>query len=92
MKSSLLRKVTLYIFALLNWALAISVVSAQVNGSVDTSFGSGGIATNTTVTGAVYSLVGLGDGKVLGAGDCTTSFGSGVCLYRWTSAGVADSG
>ena len=91
MKSSLLRKVTLYIFALLNWALATSVVSAQVNGSIDTSFGSGGIATNTTVTGAVYSLVGLGDGKVLGAGDCTTSFGSGVCLYRWTSAGVADS-
>jgi len=91
MKGSLLKNVIFYVLALFSWALATDVVKAQVNGSIDTTFGTSGIATNTTVTGSVYSLVGLGDGKVLGAGDCTTGFGSGVCLYRWTSAGVADS-
>lgn len=91
MKSSLLKNVIFYVLASYSWALATNVVNAQVNGSIDTTFGTSGIATNTTVTGSVYSLVGLGDGKVLGAGDCTTGFGSGVCLYRWTSAGVADS-
>jgi uncharacterized delta-60 repeat protein len=90
MKNSFLRNIVFKLMALLMWAIGVSATSAQVNGSIDTAFGTSGIATNTTVTGAVYSLVGLGDGKVLGAGDCTTSFGSGVCLYRWTSAGVAD--
>lgn len=98
MKSSLLRKVTLYIFALLNWALAISVVSAQVNGSVDTSFGTRSNwavfdtgSGDANVSGSVTDLLPLPDGRVLAAGYCTNSgFGSGACLYRWTASGVPD--
>lgn len=80
----------LVIAALVSLAVSASVAFAQTRGAIDTSFGTSGIATNTTVTGSVHSLVAVGDGKVLGAGDCTTGFGGGSCLYRWTSAGVAD--
>jgi uncharacterized delta-60 repeat protein len=98
MKRSLLKNVIFNIIALFNWAIATSVVSAQVNGSVDTSFGSLNNwavfdpvgQSHANVSGTVTDLLPLADGKILAAGHCTSVFGPGACLYRWTSSGVPD--
>jgi uncharacterized delta-60 repeat protein len=98
MKSSLLKNVISYFFALLIWAMTTSAVSAQVNGSVDTSFGALNNwavfdpvgQSHANVSGTVTDLLPLADGKVLAAGHCTSVFGPGACLYRWTSSGVPD--
>jgi uncharacterized delta-60 repeat protein len=98
MKNSLLKNIFFNVYALFAWAITTSVVSAQVNGSVDTSFGTRNNwavfdtgAGHANVSGGVTDLLPLPDGRVLAAGYCTNAgFGSGACLYRWTASGVPD--
>lgn len=92
MRSSFFRSPSFVVCLLAMIAGGFAAPSAygQTGGAIDTSFGASGVAQNTTVTGDVSQVVGLADGKVLAAGNCMTGFGSGSCLYRWTSAGAPD--
>lgn len=83
-------------------AIAYSLVSpssGQIHGIPDTSFRSTGYASyfpqlgDRDVRGGLSAVMALGDGKVLGVGECSVD-GSPTryaCLHRWTEAGMPDS-
>jgi uncharacterized delta-60 repeat protein len=86
------------VLAQLILAASVGVVTAQVNGSVDTTFGTRNNwavfdtgSGDADVRGGVTDLLTLPDGRILAAGYCTNAgFGTGACLYRWTAIGDPD--
>lgn len=98
MQRTLLSRIATVALALLVLALGVPRATAQVNGSVDTNFGPinywatfDPINGDANVSGYITDLLPLPDGKVLAAGYCTNaSFGTGICLYRWTALGFPD--
>lgn len=74
-----------------------SLLHGQSNGSVDTSFGTRNnwavfdvLNGDMDIRGSVTDLLPRHDGKVVAAGYCSMVFGSGACLYRWSSNGSPD--
>ena len=100
MQRTLFSRIAMVALVPFAFATATRDCAAQVNGSVDTNFGSLNYWAvfdpvgqgDTNISGNVTELLPLPDGKVVAAGTCTfaTNAVSHACLYRWTAAGFPD--
>jgi uncharacterized delta-60 repeat protein len=76
--------------------IAVCVARYNANGSLDTTFGTGGVVTTNTAPGTgedrAYDITALADGTVVVAGRCDMGVTTGldVCLHQYGSGGLVD--
>ena len=67
----------------------LTIVRLLADGSLDTSWGSSGVAMGPA--GAAWDAIVQADGKTLAAGDCANGAGGfGACIVRFDAAGLLD--